>query len=487
MAHFNRPLVRRSSLVVFALFTAATTSVAAEDEGAPIPDDAAVFQRVLDGELAVVGGLTSSRVAERATATSFELRARRADLLKAAADVDRALSAYVPHTSLSARYARLSPLPTAQLGNVVAAPGQEAGPLAPGTQLVNVPLTVPVLVNQYSFQAGLSVPVSDYFLRVGNSVTSARQAEHAVKYQEAASKRQVATEARLAYYSWLSARLETLVAIQALSQSEAHLVDTKHAEAAGSATLADTLAVQAQVAASRVLVDKSQSLTRIAEERMLTVMHEPRHGELRIGEDIRTDVPPLVSSNLNTLFRRAAIARPELAAAGARVSALKANVRVERAGTLPRLDAFANAEYSNPNSRVFPPKDEFRATWQLGGVLSWTISDIPGYAAATRGADAEVAAAVADLHSLEDSIRVEISDALEGTLQADASIASTEERLAAAAEGYRVRRALFQSGRATSVELTDAETELTRARIDALNARVNQRVTRVRLAHASGS
>jgi outer membrane protein TolC len=42
------------------------------------------------------------------------------------------------------------------------------------------------------------------------------------------------------------------------------------------------------------------------------------------------------------------------------------------------------------------------------------------------------------------------------------------------------------TGRATSVELTDAETELLRARLDALYATLDQHVARFRLEHATG-
>ena len=49
-----------------------------------------------------------------------------------------------------------------------------------------------------------------------------------------------------------------------------------------------------------------------------------------------------------------------------------------------------------------------------------------------------------------------------------------------------MRRELFRNGRATSVELTDAETELVRASLDVVNARVELRVARARLLHATG-
>ena len=58
--------------------------------------------------------------------------------------------------------------------------------------------------------------------------------------------------------------------------------------------------------------------------------------------------------------------------------------------------------------------------------------------------------------------------------------------LAAAQESYRARRLLYQNGRATTVELLDAETDLTRARLDALGARIDERVASVRLAYALG-
>ena len=49
-----------------------------------------------------------------------------------------------------------------------------------------------------------------------------------------------------------------------------------------------------------------------------------------------------------------------------------------------------------------------------------------------------------------------------------------------------MRKELLNAERATAVELVDAETELTRARIAALNARVDLRVALAQLVHALG-
>jgi outer membrane protein TolC len=50
-----------------------------------------------------------------------------------------------------------------------------------------------------------------------------------------------------------------------------------------------------------------------------------------------------------------------------------------------------------------------------------------------------------------------------------------------------VRRLLFLNGRATSVELTDAETERSRAQLEVIGARIDHRIAEVRLAHATGN
>lgn len=87
---------------------------------------------------------------------------------------------------------------------------------------------------------------------------------------------------------------------------------------------------------------------------------------------------------------------------------------------------------------------------------------------------------------MRDQLHSEVTQAFTALREADASIQTTAAGLATAEESYRVRGVLFLNGRATSVELTDAETDLTRARLESLNARVDVRVALARLEHATG-
>jgi outer membrane protein TolC len=103
-----------------------------------------------------------------------------------------------------------------------------------------------------------------------------------------------------------------------------------------------------------------------------------------------------------------------------------------------------------------------------------------------REAEARVAAIVANEGVVKDGIEVEVTQAVQAVHEADFAITSGARELASAEEAYRVARELFNNGRGTSTTLTDAETDLTRSRLDLLNAKADARTARVRLDHAVG-
>jgi outer membrane protein TolC len=159
----------------------------------------------------------------------------------------------------------------------------------------------------------------------------------------------------------------------------------------------------------------------------------------------------------------------------------------ELASSLPRLSAFGVADYADPNQRVFPQVDEFKFTWQVGAQLTWTFNDALIAETTKRRLAAEANELRADRQNLENGTRLEVLSAQQAVALAQHALATTQKGLAAAEESYRVRRELLNAERATAVELVDAETELTRARIAALNARVDLRVAQAQLDHALGN
>jgi outer membrane protein TolC len=102
------------------------------------------------------------------------------------------------------------------------------------------------------------------------------------------------------------------------------------------------------------------------------------------------------------------------------------------------------------------------------------------------GSEARARSTEAQAQQMKDGLRDEVMSAWQAVHEAEVAIDSTKRSLAAAEESYRVRRALFRADRSTSTELSDSENALTRARFDVVNARIDLRIARVRLAHSTG-
>jgi outer membrane protein len=461
--------------------TSPTSPEAIAADGAP-----SSFEDRIARELGVEGGLTSEDVARQAVATSYALEASRAEVAAAGAEVDRAFAAYLPQLSLLARYTRLSDVGTGSAGSLVSAPGVPAGPIPEGTPLVNVPLRFESPLNNYLLQASVTIPISDYFLRVSKGHDSAKEAENASRRDLATTEQAAVADAKTTYYSWVRARLNVIVSQHALEDSRAHLADVQNALQAGTASKADVLQIESRMADSERLVQSAQNLVTELEEQLRILRHDQPTASYVVGEDLATEPPLDLPERHADLVQLALSRRPELDAFRLRANAVERRASIERAGYGPRLDVFGNAYYENPSRRVFPQTDEFTGSWDAGVQVSWVLSDIPAAAASAASFTANAASLRAQQRSTEDRVRREVTAAHTALLDARAAIRTSARSLAAAEESYRVRRVLFQNGRATSVELLDAELELTRARLIAVSARIDLRVARVRLGYAVG-
>ena len=419
----------------------------------------------------VAGGLTADQVAAAAVASSPELAARRADVRAAAAGVRQALDAYIPQVKLTARYTRLSGIDAPSLGNLVEA-----------AALRNL---FPVLLDQTTFDAQIDVPVSDYVLRLAHAAAAARHSEHAAHLLEDAEHRRIAADARLAYYTWARARLEAVVAADAVRQADLHLADVQHRLDADRANRADVMRVESQRAAAEQLRVRADNLAEVAEADLRIRLGAPM-GTLAIGEDLSADLPLIAPGKLDDLVAVAIAHRPELHALGDNAAALREQAEAARAAALPRFDLFGDVMTADPNPRYLPPVDQFRSSWSVGGELTWAIGELPRQLAAAKQLRARADGADAELAKLVNGVRLEVAQAIAAIDNAITAQETTRRGLASAEESYRVRRAVFLDGRATSTELTDAETELTRARLDAIDARIEARTASVRLTHALG-
>jgi outer membrane protein TolC len=442
-------------------------------------------------------GLTADQVGARAAATSFDAKAQAENLRAAAARVDQAWVNFLPRLTGTARYTRLSNFvpPAISLGAPggpypVYSVGSAPGTLGPTDTVVVDPnqaggLSFPLVLDNYLLQASIAVPISDYFLRINQGHTAATNARDAANFNVVASRAKAGADGKIAYYTWLRARGAAAVSAQALNDQRTHLNDAKNQFAVGNASRADVLRAETAVAAAELQLERSGNLADLTEKQVHVAMHVPDDQRIVPGEGLDAPPPPFPGA-LPQLTAEAISNRPEVKSADANAAAMRETAKIQRAGAIPQIAAFGDAIYANPNQRRFPQTNEWFPTWDVGIQATWSPNDLLTGKYGSREFEARAAAIEAQRGMVRDGIELEVMQAWQAIKEADVALESTKRELASATEAYRVARELFNNGRAISTTLTDAETELTRARLDALNAAVDAKIARVRLEHALG-
>lgn len=443
-------------------------------------------------------GITAEQVGKKAGATSFKAKAMEASLREAAAHVDEAWTGFLPKFNVTARYTRLSKFTQAKLfkaddgfnpvfsNQPPYVPGTQAEALDPSRAVVARAddYRLQVIPDHGMLQFTVVVPVSDMLLRVTQMYAAASHAEDAARYEARLAHAKASVEGKIAYYTWLRAKGALTVANLALRDQQNHLKDQRSLQSTGGAARGDLLRAEGSVAAAELAVERAGDLAALSERQVRLAMHVGAEERLVPAEgfEVRTvSLPPLAD-----VVRDGLAERLELKSLEASSKALRAQARGARFGALPQIGAFGEVMHANPNPRTIPPRQEWLPTWAAGVQVSWSPNEALGgvYGGASVAARAD--AVEAERAAAREVIELEIMQAYHEVKQSTALVESSKRDLASAEETYRAARQLFSTGRLPAATLTDTETDLTRARLGALNAAVDARIAKVRLEHAQG-
>jgi outer membrane protein len=418
------------------------------------------------------GGLTARDAGRRAAQTSVQASVAREQVLTAKNDRARVIWDNLPKLTLSAQYTRLSAVDTP----VFALPGGAA----------TVPFPTGPLDN-YALSANLTVPFTEYLLRLVSALNGAGANEEAALLTERATRAGAAANAKLTYYDWVRVRLQRVVAEQALEQAKAQLRRVEALHSAGRAAEADLLQARAFQADAELALSQADTLLAIGEQRVRTALHAPPEEQLSVGENVLAPFPGAEEPrSLEDLYREAESQRLELQSFDKGSAALDRLHTVERTRALPRLDGFGNITYANPNQRIFPQQSQWDETWQVGLSLTWATGDLGNSITAAESARSQRQQVLHQRALAVEGMRLDIAGAYRALAQARLNVVTAEQGERAAVAAAEARARLEEQGLATALELMQARTAQVQARLNFINAHIALRVARVQLDHALG-
>lgn len=457
--------------------------------------------RLADAFAAVPGGLTAEEVARRAVKTGPTVEAARADLQATAASVDATIARFVPVLRGEASYTRLSPADI-DFGSGATVGALNEGPLTVGAcpdgsgnncvldsggspvgAFAAEPFEVPL--NNYSLKASLTVPFLDYALRLMPAIRGAEAETDAAILKRDAEKLRVQLDAQIAYFDWLRAKAQTIVAEQTVESTHQRLEDARVGETAGTMTSVDVLRLDGIAATAETSLVASQSFERLAAKNLAVIMGV-ENDNFEIGDDLSTPPNSVGSATRNDLLTEAYDKRLEMQAFERNAYALEEAKKAARADYYPRLDGFGDVTYANPNQRFFPLREEWNSSWSAGVMLSWQLDSFLQARARVKEFGANQRSVNAQAEAMRRAIEIEINAAWEERRRANETVVLTRRSALASEAAYEQQVALFQAGEATTTDLIDAEVQRLNATLRDINARIDVYVADAKLLLATG-
>ncbi|MCA9660980.1 MAG: TolC family protein, partial [Myxococcales bacterium] len=142
---------------------------------------------------------------------------------------------------------------------------------------------------------------------------------------------------------------------------------------AGVASKADVLRLDSLVASTESGLVDAQATQALAARHLAVMMSRDEAADFAVGEDVLSQkVAGKGFGELDDLIREAHQNRREILSLRANGRAIKDGMKATRAAYFPRLDAFGDAVYANPNQRFFPLQQEWNASWSVGAQISYS-------------------------------------------------------------------------------------------------------------------
>jgi outer membrane protein len=328
-------------------------------------------------------------------------------------------------------------------------------------------------VDNWNVKGLASVP-----LYTGGALTAGRRAARsgvqASAAQAEAVRQALAFETVRAFHTIQKTRAFVRAAEAAVASFEQHLALAQKRFDAGTLLRADVLDVEVRLAQAREDLARARNARALALQGLRTLLGlEP--GEFDVAETA-PEVPAPAAPEAADFS-----ARPELAAVRHQIAAAEAQTRVARSGHLPRLAAFGSVDYD----RGWKLEGE-GTSYTAGLLLQWNLFD----GRLTRGKVAEARAQLDMAQEQERKLKLglgfEVEQARLNLREANERLAVTARAIAQAEESVKLTRDRFEQGLALTIQLLDAETALTLARVRRAEAEADQRIAIAALRRALG-
>jgi outer membrane protein TolC len=387
----------------------------------------------------------------------------RQGVIAADGKLGQAFGAVLPALSLSAQYGQSYTQPYDMMG-IITVGTEEASTMTVASLHLNQPIYV-----------GALLPALD-IAKAGYEVAKAslKKAEFDLRYNVVNS-----------YYGVLRAQKLYDLSNDSLDMAKSHLNQVKAMYVAGTATKADVLRSEVQVANTELSLTKAENALDLAKDAFNNVLGRSLELPVDLSEkEIAHEIvkPKPYSDCLAVVFD----VNPDWITFQLNKKINQKNVDVASSGYYPAI-SLVGTYANNKNEYV---KNDFLNTnynsWTLLLNGSWTLFDGFSTASKIKEAGANLAAIEANEELTKNGIVLEVKDACLNLNSAVNSISSAKKAVESADENYRISREKYKSGIGSNLEMIDAQTALTEAKTNLYQAQFDYQIAKAKVNKALG-
>ncbi len=337
----------------------------------------------------------------------------------------------------------------------------------------------PFLTTQNSASVSLSQLILDGG-RVNAEVQAARYSTDAAKLTLLRDVQTVLLTVAQQYYAALQARHQLQASKQSLSvaQVQEKLVEAQYR--AGVASKADVLTAQLPVAQAELAVASAQNGEAENVAALLTTLGLEANRPVALQDDTSVSASNL---DANAVLSSALVERTDLSAAKASVTSAQASVRAAKLQWFPAIAGTATSGTATTGQS----SSNYAANWSLGATLAFPIYTGGLIKSEVDQASALEAQAQANYNSARLNVYLNVQQAYLGLLTAASSLNAAKAALDQARVVVNVTNAQYKSGVTTLPLLLNAQSQLTTAQSNYVQALYAYKIAQQNLLYSEGT
>ena len=399
---------------------------------------------------------------------SKTLKISNAKLAIASAKVTEIKSQRFPKLSFNAAYMRLSDVP----------------PFEISTSFFPTPIRIQeAVLNTYNFKLSLQQPIFKGF-KLSSLNSAADYNLESTKLDYSKDINEEAFKIISAFWNIYKAENANKIIDENLKSLESHIKDAKSFLENDLITRNDLLKIKVQYSTVQLKKVEVENALEIAKALFNKTLGNG------ISDEVNIEAEELIlnsyKDNFNDLLIEAKSNRLELESVSKRILAGKEQLSASKSGWYPSIFLISDFYYSRPNQRIFPQKDQFDDTWDVGVSLSWDICNWGYNSSQSQQAQSNLVQLETGRQQIEEAIEIEVYNTFLNLEAAKKKVELSKQTLEQAEENYRITNDKFLVQLVNTTDLLDAETSVYNAKTDLLNALVDYELSRKRLDKAIG-